>query len=78
MIKMIEKSVINITLTEYERAVMKEAEMIIGELKKRFEMNRCSTIIAMETGEVIELKETSRVRGVLNGLANDLTWKMSK
>ena len=52
-----------------ENFFFEECDRYIGKIVDAMEENDCNVIQSTETGEVVELHELKRVRGILSGLS---------
>lgn len=51
-----------------ENFFFEECDRYIGEIVRAMEENGCDVLQSTETGEVVELHELRRMRGILSGL----------
>ena len=59
---------IAIGTTGVENFIFKQCDEYIRRIMDDLEKNDCNEMISTETGEIIELDELHRVRGILSGL----------
>ena len=59
---------IAIRTTDTENFIFNECYDYIGKIVDEMQKNDCNEMISTETGEVIEIHELYRMRGILDGL----------
>lgn len=59
-----------IELSEFERECFDRVESILATLQRYHEDRHNKTLVSLVTGEVIEIEEIARVRGILSGLVD--------
>lgn len=57
-----------IRTNDVENFFFEECDRYIGKIVDAMEENDCDIIMSTETGEVVELHELRRMRGILSGL----------
>lgn len=67
------ENVVTLDLTIEERDILAVASDILA--KVQVDLANCIDLQAVETGEVIEADELGRVRGILDGLAENLCFR---
>lgn len=67
------ENVVTLDLTIEERDALAVASDILA--KVQVDLANCIDLQAVETGEVIEANELGRVRGILDGLAENLCFR---
>ena len=68
------KMVHEIIPTEEELAVLEHADAILGEIVHTFSYGKDYRLISPSTGEVIDISDIKRARGILNGIYANRTW----
>lgn len=63
-----------ISITDKELQVLQEASQFIEKLQHVLELRHTDRIIRADTGEMIELNELRRVRGILAGFNESKTY----
>ena len=67
------EQIYNICLTSDERLAMRTTYDILLTIMNKFSASK--DIVAMETGEAIEIRELSRTLGIIDGLMRRKYWK---
>lgn len=63
-----------ISITDKELQVLQEASQFIEKLQQDLELRHTDRILRADTGELIELDELRRVRGILNAFNESKTY----
>lgn len=71
------KEVLTLHLTEEEIEILETADKILLKVQALLE-GLDKSIMALETGEVIDYMGLSRARGVMGGIAENIAWELGE
>ena len=69
------ENVVALNLTITEKEILRETEKILTRLQREF--GNYIQLTALETGEIIEIDELARVKGILGGLHENAFFQYS-
>lgn len=63
-----------ISITDKELQILQEATQLIKKMEQALELRHTDRIVRADTGELIELNELRRVRGILDAFNESITY----
>lgn len=69
-------TVLTLQLTEKEVEILKSADKILLQVQNLLEGFNKDDIMALETGEIVDYEGLARARGIMDGIAEHVTWEL--